>query len=201
MTDDFILTNLIEEMQSKGSLPALNETVLEISRIAKKPEMLIGHFLTEMELCQRDGDELNQTLMLAQEALFRCLPDSEIFIAFINAEKTGLKGRFYIGSNKRIKAQDFAVPISKSDSAIVQCLSQQKPGHWQAGDTALGLPYKHFGQMPFHCAYLSPIAIRNQPIGICFVGRLKSLEFNERECVWIDKIVDSIAKALASSRL
>ena len=30
------LKTLLEEMRSKGSLPALNETVLEISRLAKK---------------------------------------------------------------------------------------------------------------------------------------------------------------------
>ncbi len=32
------VTAIMEEMRNKGSLPALNETVLEISRLAKKPE-------------------------------------------------------------------------------------------------------------------------------------------------------------------
>jgi hypothetical protein len=32
MNSELVLNRLMEEMRSKGSLPALNETVLEISR-------------------------------------------------------------------------------------------------------------------------------------------------------------------------
>jgi hypothetical protein len=173
---------------------------LDSSEPVDKPEVLIGHFLTELALCRRRGGELNQLLMLAQEALFRCLLDSEIFIAFLSADKKLLKGRFYVGSTLHINAQDFSVPLNKSDSAIVECLQSLSSFHWQAGTLGLGLPYSPFGQMPFRHAYMAPILVRNQVIGLCFAGRLKGDGFNERECVWIDQIVDHIADAFASHR-
>jgi hypothetical protein len=164
------------------------------------PESLIGHFLTELALCRRRGGELNQLLMLAQEALFRCLPDSEIFIAFLSADKKREQDRFYVGSTLHVNAQDFCVSLNNYDSAIVECLRSPSSGHWQAGAVGLGLPYTPFGHMPFRCAYLSPIVARNQAIGLCFAGRLKGDGFNERECVWIDQIVDQIAGELTTIR-
>jgi hypothetical protein len=52
------------------------------------PEALIGHFLTKLALCRKRGAEINQLLMLAQDALFRCLPDSEVFMAFMKIGTT-----------------------------------------------------------------------------------------------------------------
>lgn len=99
-----------------------------------------------------------------------------------------------------VNAKDFSVSMCKFDSAIVQCLQSQSPGHWQSGTTGLGLPYTPFGQTPFRHAYLSPIVVRNQAIGLCFAGRLKGEGFNERECVWVDQIVDHIAAGFAANR-
>lgn len=164
------------------------------------PEVLIGHFLTEIALCRRRGGELNQLLMLAQEALYRCLLDSEIFIAFLSADKKRVQGRFYVGSTLHINAQDFSVPLSKSDSAIVECLQSLSSCHWKPGAMGLGLPYSPFGQIPLRCAYLSPIVVQNQALGLCFAGRRKRDGFNDRECVWIDQIVDHIAGEFATIR-
>lgn len=173
---------------------------LDSSAPVDTPEVLIGYFLTELALCRRRGGELNQLLMLAQEALFRCLLDSEIFIAFLSADKKSVQGRFYVGSTLHINAQDFSVPLNKSDSAIVECLRSLSSFQWQAGTLGLGLPYIPFGQMPFRYAYMSPILARNQAIGLCFAGRLKGDAFNDRECVWIDQIVDHIAAEFGSIR-
>lgn len=171
---------------------------MEASDPVDTPEVLIGHFLTELALCRRRGQEINQLLMMAQEALFRCLEDSEVFMAFLSADKQLVQGRFYVGSSLHINAQDFSVPMNKSDSAIVQSMKSLSPRIWQAGTPGLGLPYTPFGQMPFKHAYLSPVVVRNQAIGICFAGRLKGEGFNERECVWIDQIVDHIAAAFTA---
>jgi hypothetical protein len=90
--------------------------------------------------------------------------------------------------------------MDQSDSAIVRCLQSSSPCQWRAGASGLGLPYAPFGQMPVQHAYLSPIAVRNQAIGLCFTGRLKGEGFNERECVWIDQIVDHIAAGFSGAR-
>ncbi len=168
---------------------------------ADTPEVLIGHFLTEMALFRKRGGEINQLLMLAQEALFRCLPGSEIFMAFLSADNQLVQGQFHVGSSLHVNAQDFSIPMDKSDSAIVQCLRSLSTDRWQPGTCGLGLPYTAFGQMPFRHAYLAPIVVRNQAIGLCFAGRVKGDGFNERECVWIDQIADNIAAAFATTRV
>ena len=165
------------------------------------PESLIGHFLTELALCRKRGGEINQLLMLAQEALFRCLPDSEVFMAFVNtAQPPVLQAKFYVGTQMHINAQDFSISITKSDSAIVQALQLRSPRQWTKGPLGLGLPYAPFRQMPFKHAYLAPIVARSRAIGLCFVGRLADSPFDERECVWIDQIVDHIAVGFKGNR-
>ena len=165
------------------------------------PEALIGHFLTELALCRKRGAEINQLLMLAQEALFRCLPDSEVFMAFMKtAQPPVLEAKFYVGTQMHINAQDFSIPITKSDSAIVKALQLRSSQQWAAGALGLGLPYTPFRQIPFKHAYLAPIVARNRSIGICFIGRLKDAPFNDRECVWIDQIVDHIAAGFDGQR-
>lgn len=43
------------------------------------PDLLIGQFLTDLMIACRKNTEINQVLMLAQEALYRCLIGTEIF--------------------------------------------------------------------------------------------------------------------------
>ena len=161
------------------------------------PEALIGHFLTELALCRRRGDQINQLLMLAQEGLFRCLPDSEIITAFLSADKRRLEGRFYVGRLRQLKAQDFSVALDNTDAAIVRCLAARRAAAWQAGSSSLGLPFTPFGKIGFQCAYLSPIVVNGQSIGLCFAVRLKAEAFSDREQVWIDAVVGHIAAAFA----
>jgi hypothetical protein len=164
------------------------------------PEVMIGHFLTEMALCRKRGEAINQLLMLAQEALFGCLPASEIFLAFLSSDKQRLQGRFYAGGSLHINAQDFCIRVDRANSAIIHCLQSKTPGHWQAGATGLGLPYHPFGPMHFRHAYMAPVVVHSQAIGLCFAGRLHEDAFNERECIWIDQIVVHIAAAFSTTR-
>lgn len=165
------------------------------------PEALIGNYLTELALHRKRGGEINQLLMLAQEALFRCLPASEIFLAFlIKGPRPTLQGKFYVGAVTDITARDFSIPMDRSNSAIVRSLESLSPRAWHAGADGLGLPHTPFGKIPFKHAYLAPVVVNDQAIGLCFSGRLKDEAFNERECVWIDQIVEHIAVAFESSR-
>jgi hypothetical protein len=77
----------------------------------------------------------------------------------------------------------------------VRSLKSLSVNEWHAGPNGLGLPHTPFGKIPFKHAYLVPIVVNGQAIGLCFTGRLKDNAFNERECVWIDQIVDHIAVA------
>ena len=176
-------------------------TTIDASTATETPEVLIGNYLTELALCRKRGGEINQLLMLAQEALFRCLPESEIFLAFlIKNPRPALQGKFYVGTVTSINAQDFAVPLDQPNSAIVRSLESLLPVDWHTGVDGLGLPHSPFGKIPFKHAYLAPIVVNDKAIGICFTGRLKDEAFNERESVWIDQIVDYIAGAFEKSR-
>ena len=99
-----------------------------------------------------------------------------------------------------VNAKDFTIPMKKSDSAVIQCIQSLVCKYWQTGDAGLGLPFAPFGKIPFRYAYLSPIVVRNQGLGICFTGRLKGEGFNDRECIWIDQIVEHISAAFATTR-
>ncbi|BBO93213.1 HDOD domain-containing protein [Desulfosarcina ovata] len=175
-------------------------TTLDAESPADTPEALIGHFLTELALCRKRGGELNPLLMLSQEALFRCLPGSEIFMAFLSQDKQQLLGRFYVGSSLHLNAQEFSVAMTNTDAAIVRCMKVQSPTEWQKGGVGLGLPYALFGRMPFQAAYMVPIVVNKQAIGLCFTGRLNGKGFNDRECVWIDQIVSHIQAAFSVTR-
>ena len=170
---------------------------LEKATVSETPDVLIGHFLTELALCRKRGGELNPMLMLAQEALFRCLPQSEIFLSFLSKDKQQLQGRFHVGNMLPRNAQAFMVSMDNIESAIVRCLKTQAAVGWQRGESGLGLPFSPFGQRPFHFVYMAPIVAQKQSIGLCFVGRSNDNAFNERECVWIDQIVEQVAAAFA----
>ena len=168
---------------------------------AETPDVLIGNYLTELALCRKRGGEINQLLMLAQEALFRCLPESEIFLAFlIKGPRPMLQGKFYVGTVTDLNARDFAIPMDQSNSAVLRSLESVAPVDWHAGADGLGLPHSPFGKIPFKHAYLVPIVVNDKAIGLCFTGRLKEEAFNERECVWIDQIVNYIAIGFEKSR-
>ena len=159
------------------------------------PEMLIGHFLTELALCRKRPFVFSQLLMLAQEALFRCLPDSEIYIAFSCDKTEVVRGIAYVGKSLQTDAKHFTVPMSRSDSVIVQCIKSMLSIYWHSGSLSLGLPYDSFGKEPFQHAYLCPIVIGNRCIGLCFVGRFKGEGFDERERVWIEQVTEHFASA------
>ena len=198
-----ILVNLLEWGKASPMDVVTHMTfgsTLDAAEPDDAPETLIGHFLTEMALCRKRGVQINQLLMLAQEALFRCLPDSDIFMAFLSADKQRVQGRFYVGRSLHIHARDFVIPINKSDSVIVNCMQALTPVTWKAGSQGLGLPYTPFGKLPYKHVYLSPIVVRSKSLGICFAGRFKGSGFSEREAVWVDQIIEHIAKAFATTR-
>jgi hypothetical protein len=158
------------------------------------PEVLIGHFITELMMCSRKGTDINQVLMLAQEAIFRCLPSSELFACFLNRNKTALVGRFYAGSDHTIRPDLFEVALRNRQSTIVQALLNKHSGWWHAenGDV-LGIP-QISDALHLQAAIYTPICVRQQPIGMYFVGRSRERpDFDEREQAWLDHITGFVA--------
>jgi HD-like signal output (HDOD) protein len=152
------------------------------------PERLIGHFLTELMMGFKKGTEVNQMIMLAQEALYRCLDHPEVFTCFFNQKKTILTGRFYVGNRMDINAEDFFINVHHTDSPIINAINNQANGEWKANDnTSLHLPMikRHIN---LKSAIFAPIVAMNYPIGLYFIGRIKEEPFTEREKAWLEQI-------------
>jgi HD-like signal output (HDOD) protein len=164
------------------------ELQFQEEREEEDPERLIGHFLTELMMGVKKASELNQMIMLAQEALYRCLGNPEVFTCFFNKKKTILTGRFYVGNRMDINAEDFFININHTDSPIIQAIQNQKNGEWNTGDnSSLHLPLirRHIN---LKCAIFAPIIALGHPIGLYFVGRIKEEPFTEREKIWLEQI-------------
>jgi len=158
------------------------------------PDLLIGQFLTDLMIACRNDSEINQILMLAQEALYRCLIGTEVFTAFLNKEKTMIIGRFYAGKDSLVKAQDFKVSMENVNSPIVKTIKNKETTYWNYREKTLQLPHlqKH---LHFKTAIFSPIIALNQAIGIYFVARTADIPFSQKEIAWFEQIVMYVGQA------
>ncbi len=192
-----IMVNLLEWGKANPAEVVTNlsfgEAIEKEVTTKDKPELLVGQFLTELSLCRRQGGDINQILMLAQEALYRCLAGSEIFVAFLDSNKSVLIGRFYAGSSLKIKAENFRIDVKKKkDSPIVQCLAQQILLHWMSDQKPLHLPFVITKYLKLKHSVIVPIVVSGQPIGVYFIGRIGKDPFNDREQAWIELIIDHV---------
>ncbi|OGV31932.1 MAG: hypothetical protein A2020_14305 [Lentisphaerae bacterium GWF2_45_14] len=164
------------------------------------PERLVGHFLTELIMGCRKNTDLNQMLMMAQEALYKCLKSPEVFTCFFNRQKTILSGRFYVGNRMDLSAEDFFINVNHSDSPVIISLQTQKQGCWEIlSNQSLHLPAlkRHLN---LKSAIFSPVMVLGKAIGLYFVGRTNDTPFNDREKLWLEQIVSYISTAFETSR-
>lgn len=181
-TQTFITTQTDENIRSK-----------------EDPEVLIGHFLTELMMCQRHRSDINQILMLAQEAIFRCMGNPEVFTAFTNLEKTKITGRFYTGNRVDIKAEDFTIDMNMTDSPIIKAILNHTNGQWLIGNESIHLPClkKHIN---IKAAIFTPILAMSQVIGVYLVTRTTNDPFTEREQMWLEQIAEYVGKSFESAK-
>jgi HD-like signal output (HDOD) protein len=162
----------------------------------RDPEALIGHFLTELLIAQKKGKDINHMLMLAQEAIYRCVSDVHVILAFLDFKTHVLQGRFYAGSNSVIKASDFRINDTAIKSPLIKALSSPEITEWQAGkDHPLGLPAFITRKLKLRRAAIAPIMVNGRGIGIHFIGRAREEEFTDQELVWVEQIAERVADA------
>ncbi len=163
------------------------------------PDLLIGQFLTDLMIACRKETEVNQVLMLAQEALYRCLIGAEVFTAFFNPTKTMMTGRFYAGKNSRVKAQDFKISMKDINSPIIKSIKNKKTEILDCTDTSLQLPLLK-NHLHFKTAMISPIITMDLVIGAYFVVRANEVLFSEKEIAWFEQIVIYVGQAFENSK-
>lgn len=163
------------------------------------PDSLIGQFLTDLMIACRKSTEINQVLMLAQEALYRCLTGTEIFTAFFNTSKTMMTGRFYAGKNNRLKAEDFKISMIDNNSPIVKSINNKETAVFDLTERSFQISlFKN--QSHFKTAMISPIMTMDLVIGAYFVARANDISFSEKEIAWFQQIVIYVGQAFENSK-
>jgi hypothetical protein len=159
-------------------------------------ELLIGRFLTELNLAVRRGSGINDLIMLAQEALFRCLTNTDVFLSFLNKTGNGLLGRFYAGNNLIVKANDFVVDVTNSNSPIGNLMTAPKTLEWKKeSGVDLKIATKTMKRLLVKRALMRAIFVNGKSIGLYFISRNTSDDFSEMEVVWFEEIASHVEAA------
>ena len=163
------------------------------------PDSLIGQFLTDLMIACRKSTEINQVLMLAQEALYRCLVGTEIFTAFFNKSKTMMTGRFYAGKDTRLKAEDFKISMIDNKSPIVTSINNKETAVFNLTERSFQISLLK-NHSHFKTAMISPIMTKDLVIGVYFVARANDIPFSEKEIAWFEQIVIYVGQAFENSK-
>jgi hypothetical protein len=163
------------------------------------PDSLIGQFLTELMIACRKNTEINQVLMLAQEALYRCLLGTEIFTAFLNQSKTMMVGRFYAGQDALLKAENLKISMVNNNSPIVTSINNKESAVFDLTERSFQIPLLK-KQPHYKFAMISPIVTMNLVIGAYFIARTNNVPFSEKEIAWFEQIVIYVGQAFENSK-
>ena len=163
-------------------------------KVIEDPAVLIGQYLTELIRLIRRGPDINRVLLTGLEAIHRCVRPECALLAFPDAAKQRLQGRFLLGSGG--KASEFAVDLRDDKSPIVRCLNSQQPLQLHARQD---LPDSFLTRANLNAIFLAPIVVDRKPIGLCLVGREKPTPFSEQELSWIDAVMSHFSTAFERS--
>jgi len=160
-----------------------------------EPSVLIGQYLTELIRIIRRGPDINRVLLTGLEAIHRCVRPECVLLAFPDAAKRQLQGRFLLGTGG--KAGEFVADLQDNESPIVRCLESQQPLQVQARHE---LPLPFLTRANLNAVLLAPIVVAGLSIGLCLVGRDKTTPFSEPEQLWIDAVMGHFSMAFERSR-
>jgi len=189
-----MMVNILEWGKDK---PSQIISKLDISKALKDwekqedPETLFGRFMTELAMERRKNADINQILMLAQEAMYRCL-QADIFTVFFDSSRELLKARLYVGNNANITSGDFQINASKPDSPVFECITKRKTILLNDNQEELGLADGISKQLNSEHALFSPILVEGKSIGLYFASRPEGKAFSERDEIWMEEFIDNV---------
>ena len=159
------------------------------------PHILIGNFLTELMVVLRARVGINEILMVAQEAIYRCLTPSCVFTAFLDKARQHVIGRLYAGNSVMIQAGDFRFGMSDKSSALVECMERMKSIRANIKTHKITLPPDLLGKLNLEHILLSPIIALDHSVGLFLVGRSSDRPFSDEELSWQDAIAGHVGLA------
>ena len=157
------------------------------------------NFIAELTIC-RDKNTLNELLPMSMEALYRCVPDADIFMLLLNKKTQEMQGRYYMGNSKIIKACDCNVPLEFKRSPIITNLFKDEVITWTEHQANLHLPLKIMGNMVTTHAIFKRIMLDTKPVGCFFLSRRQDQKFSKEEKDWLTKVGEQVDKGFLRSR-
>ncbi len=172
---------------------AFGAAAKELEQVSREdPALIMSHYLTELVLSIRRGADINRILLTAMEAIYRCVRPSCVIAAFLDATKSKLEGRFYLGPSTQVQPGDFRADLQDEPSPITRCLRQHIVTR---AFVRSEIPLPFLLTLKLDYALFSPIVVNGNAIGLCLLGREGAGAFGEQEELWIEAITGHIALA------
>ncbi|NCC49640.1 MAG: GAF domain-containing protein [Spartobacteria bacterium] len=167
---------------------------------AEEPGALIGHFLSELMMGVQRHAGLNDILMIAQEAIYRCLQPVCVFTAFLDAGRDQLLGRLYAGQSVMLHSHDFKCSLKTGDTLVAEALAAKKPLQAAVGSRSIITNPALITQLKLSFVAVAPICIGTRAVGAYFVGRRVELPFSSEEMRWIEAIAGHVGMTLETTK-
>ena len=164
-------------------------------RLSKKEnrETIFSSYMQELFLLRRSRPDLNQVLMLAQEAIYNSLGAPEVFTTFIDSDSNALKGRFSVSSKSAVEAKDLLIPLGRDSSPAIRCFVEKIPFRWSAASNEkLGLPEALDSRLSLKHAIFAPLVVNDRAIGLYFIGRAEDEPFTALDEIWLAQIIEHV---------
>ncbi|HBA83126.1 MAG TPA: hypothetical protein DCZ95_03435 [Verrucomicrobia bacterium] len=159
------------------------------------PRVMIGQFFSELMIGVQKRAGINDILMIAQEALYRCLGPECVFTAFYDKNRRFVIGRLYAGHNALVHASDFKFSMADEECLAVKCMKASEAVSIAAKAERI-LPRQDFIQMlKLEYVMLAPILCERHPIGLYMVGRMGGQPFSSDEKSWVEVIAGHVGLA------
>ena len=156
------------------------------------PALLVGQYLTDLALNIRRSAEINRTLMVGLEGLYRCTQPCSVVLAFLDAQKRQLEGRFTMGVSMPPGSGDYRALISTPGSPVAQCWTSRELVRVKPGTPMEWAPGR---RLDMDSVLLAPIMARGVPIGQCLLGRKGAPPFTAQEASWMEAFIGHIGLA------
>jgi HD-like signal output (HDOD) protein len=170
----------------------------QLEAVGETPEVAIGNYLTEMACLGRRGADINHLLILGQEAAFRCLRPTHVFLALLDASQTTLRGRFHAGSRGKIPPATFSVVMLRRENPIVQCMMAREPRRCEVKGE--GWDSHLIAELHMRYVLMAPLVAHDRAIGMQLLTRSDEPPFSKGEQAWLEAITAHLGLAFERHR-
>jgi HD-like signal output (HDOD) protein len=153
------------------------------------PAIILGYYLTELALAVRKSVDINRLLLMAMEAIYRCVRPDLVLVGFVNKQSQSLEGRFILGSSSAVRPADFRVSAINKSSPVVECLLARQ------STTVLvetDLPVPFLTALKIRTVRLIPIVVMDNAVGMFVLGREGTAVYTAQEMMWIEAIASNV---------